>query len=204
MGTAGLGAKTFKNKFPINYIELYKVKYVLWKMNKYWQTYHQLPLISKMQNSENSISFIVCSYLHIRSHRPWLGWPQQRCMSERPESAAFVAQCCHRSLSHLSERSLERQDKRDDSYCFHVESQHAAKDEEMNREVAVTWLTETDSICNLVKINISSWWHKHSVAIGNDCKPRDLLWGANGGRQVITLTLQLRYSSLPANHFTLC
>lgn len=44
--------------------------------------------------------------LHIRSLRPWLGLPLQRCMSGRPGSAASVAQCCHRSQNRLSGRSL--------------------------------------------------------------------------------------------------
>lgn len=47
--------------------------------------------------------------LHIRSLRPWLGSPLQRCMSEHPVSAASVAQCCHRSQSRPSERSLNIQ-----------------------------------------------------------------------------------------------
>lgn len=31
------------------------------------------------------------------------------------------------------------------------------------------------TICNLLKISISSWWHNHSIAIGNNHKSRDQL-----------------------------
>lgn len=74
----------------------------------------------KMQNSLNCLSLFGWANLHIRSLRPWLGWPLQRCTSEHPESAASAAQCCHRSQSRPSERSLEIQARgqRDDFYCY--------------------------------------------------------------------------------------
>lgn len=58
---------------------------------------------------------LICDQtnLRIRSRHLWLGWPQRRCRSGRPESAASGEPCCHRSQSRPSATSL-RENRKDD------------------------------------------------------------------------------------------
>lgn len=160
------------------------------KCDKYCQIQCQLPLNPyKMQNSGNRLSFSKClaalTFTFAASALGSVGHCSGVWASVQDQQLLW-----HSVVITARQRGVWRYRQEDREMIFTVScgnvriklpargTREGECEKERIREVAGMRLTETDSICNRLKMNISSWWHKHSVAIGDYRKSRDLLSAA--------------------------